>query len=248
MQLARILAGVGVMALAACTPAAEGPAPAAEPVAVAVETPFGPGPEQTDGEAFDATVSGAATWSGIEVPETARLIIEVRDVTRTDESATMVLKEEFPVAGGPPAAFSGTVSKFDLIPGGNLVLRARVQDGYAILLASDGDIDIADSGETAGLDVPLFNPEDLARGTPRKMITPEGTAYTCGGEALTIALEAGAAYVIFADGTAVKLDKLSEVVGGAAQFSNGRFVVEQSGSGILFGRGRAMPMACIAVD
>ena len=248
MQLARILAGVGVMALAACTPAAEGPAPAAEPVAVAVETPFGPGPEQTDGEAFDATVSGAATWSGIDVPETARLIIEVRDVTRTDESATMVLKQEFPVAGGPPAAFSGTVSKFDLIPGGNLVLRARVQDGYAILLASDGDIDIADSGETAGLDVPLFNPEDLARGTPRKMITPEGTAYTCGGEALTIALEAGAAYVIFADGTAVKLDKLSEVVGGAARFSNGRFVIEQSGSGILFGRGRAMPMACIAVD
>ena len=189
MQFARIVAGVGVMALAACTPEA----PAAAPVAEEVETPFGPGPEQTDGEAFDATVSGAATWSGIDVPETARLIIEVRDVTRTDESATLVLKEEFPVSGGAPAAFSGTVSKFDLIPGGNLVLRARVQDGYAILLASDGDIDIADSGETGGLDVALFNPEDLARGTPRKMITPEGTAYACGGEALTIALEAGAA-------------------------------------------------------
>jgi len=246
MRMMRILAGAGVMALSACTPATESPAPAAEPVAEEVETPFGPGPEQMDGEAFDASVSGAATWSGIDVPETARLVIEVRDVTRTDESANMVLKEEFPVSGGPPAAFSGTVSKFDLIPGGNLVLRARVQDGYAILLASDGDIDIADSGETAGLDVPLFNPEDLAGGTPRKMITPEGTAYTCGGEALTIALEAGAAYVIFADGTAVKLDKLSEVVGGAAQFSNGRFVVEQSGSGILFGRGRATPMACIA--
>ena len=245
MQFARFVAGVGVMALAACTPAAESTAPAAEPVAVEVETPFGPGPEQTDGEAFDATVSGAATWSGIDVPETARLIIEVRDVTRTDESATLVLKEEFPVSGGAPAAFSGTVSKFDLIPGGNLVLRARVQDGYAILLASDGDIDIADSGETGGLDVALFNPEDLARGTPRKMITPEGTAYACGGEALTIALEAGAAYVIFADGTAVELDKLNEVVGGAAQFSNGRFVVEQTGSGLRFGRGRAMPTACI---
>jgi hypothetical protein len=47
--------------------------------------PFGPGAEKTDGEAFDAVVSGAATWSEIDVPEMAQLIAEVRDVTRTDE-------------------------------------------------------------------------------------------------------------------------------------------------------------------
>jgi len=241
MRLVAILAGAGCLALAACSPAAETPA---EPVAEAVEAPYGPGADHIEGEAFDAVVSGAVTWEGGALPETARLIIEVRDLARPPEGGDIVLKTEFLVAAGSPAAFSATVSKFDLIPGGNLVLRARIQDGYAILLASDGDIDIADSGETAGLDVPLFNPEDLARGTPRPMITPGGTAYVCGGEAVTIAIEAGAAYVTFSDGNSAKLDKLDAVVGGSAQFTNGRFVVEQTGAGIRFGRGRATPMAC----
>ena len=246
MRSCAFLAGAVFLALAACSPAAETPETAAEPAAEAVEAPYGPGPDQVEGEAFDAVVSGAATWEGGALPETARLIIEVRDLTRPPEGGDIVLKEEFLVAAGSPAAFTGTVSKFDLIPGGNLVLRARIQDGYAIVLASDGDIDIADSGETAGLEVPLFNPEDLARGIPRPMITPGGTAYVCGGEPVTIAIEAGAAYVTFSDGNSAKLDKLETAAGSATQFTNGRFVVEQTGAGIRFGRGRATPMACTA--
>ena len=238
---AMLLAGAGCLVLAACSPAPETPA---EPMAEAAQAPYGPGPDHVDGETFDAVVSGAATWEDGTLPETARLIVEVRDLTRPPEGGDLLLKEEFPVTSGSPAAFSGTVSKFDLIPGGNLVLRARIQDGYAILLTSDGDVDIADSGETAGLDVPLFNPDDLAREIPRPMITPGGTAYICGGERVTIALEAGAAYVTFSDGNSAKLDKLDAVLGGSAQFTNGRFVVEQTGAGIRFGRGRATPMAC----
>jgi Type III secretion system lipoprotein chaperone (YscW) len=240
------LAGAGFLALAACSPAAETPEPTAEPVAEAVEAPYGPGPDHVEGEAADAVVNGTATWEGGALPETAKLIIEVRDLTRPPEGGDLLLKEEFLVAAGSPAAFLGTVSKFDLIPGGNLVLRARIQDGYAILLASDGDIDIADSGETAGLEVPLFNPEDLARGRPAQMITPAGTAYVCGGEPVTIAVEAGAAYVTFGDGTSVKLDKLETAAGANTQFTNGRFVVEQSGEALRFGRGRATPMVCTA--
>ncbi len=238
------LTGAGFLALAACSPAAEGPAPAAEPLAETVPSPFGPGPDHVEGEAADAVVSGEASWSGVDVPVTARLIIEVRDVTRTADVDDLLLREEFPVTAGSPVAFAGTVSKFDLIPGGNLVLRARVQDGAAILLASDGDIDVSDMGETAGLNVALFNPEDLARGQPGQMITPAGADYMCGGEALTIALEAGAAYVTFGDGTSVKLDKLTTAGGDATQFTNGRFLVEQSGAALRFGRGRATPMAC----
>ncbi len=240
------LTGAGFLALAACAPAAEGPAPAAEPAAETAASPFGPGADQTDGEEADAVVTGEASWSGVDVPATAKLIVEVRDVTRTPDVDDLVLREEFPVTAGSPVAFAGTVSKFDLIPGGNLVLRARIQDGAAILLASDGDIDITDMGETAGLNVALFNPEDLARGRPSRMITPQGAAYVCGGEALSIALEAGAAYVTFGDGTSVKLDKLTTAEGAAKQFSNGRFVVEQSGADLRFGRGRATPMACTA--
>ncbi len=244
MRLAVIFAGAGLSALAACSPAEDTPALPVEPSAETVETPYGPSPDAVEGEPLDATISGAATWNGPDMRQTARLIIEVRDITRPPEGGDLVLKAEFPVTSGSPAAFSGTVSKFDLIPGGNLVLRARIQDGYAILLASDGDVDIADGGETAGLDVPLFNPEDLARGTPRPMITPSGTTYVCGGEAVTIAVEAGAAYVTFSDGNSAKLDKLETAAGAVVQFSNGRFVVEQSGEAIAFGRGRATPMAC----
>ena len=240
MRLAVLLAGA---CLAACSPAEKSPPLELDPAAEQVEPPFGPGPDQTDGEAEDATFSGQVSWSGLTPPETARLIVEVRDVTRTADVDDLVFREEFP-ATASPAAFSGTVSKFDLIPGGNLVLRARLQDGHAILLTSDGDIDIADLGDTSGLDVALFNPEDLARGIPRKMVTPAGTAYICGGEALTIALEAGAAYVTFGDGTSVKLDKLETFEGAATQFSSGRFLVELRGEAILFGRGRAMPMVC----
>ena len=180
------------------------------------------------------------------MPETARLIVEVRDASRPEKD--LLMKEEFPVESGSPAAFSGSISKFDLIPGGNLVLSARLQDGYAILLASDGDIDIADYGDASGIEVPLFNPEDLVRGGPGQMITPSGTKYTCGGEALTIAVEAGAAYVTFADGTSARLDLLNTAAGANAQFSNGKLVVEQTAEGLRFGRGRAMPQPCVAAD
>jgi len=244
VRLALILAGAGISALAACSPAEDTPALPVEPFAETAETPYGPSPDAVEGEPLDASISGAATWSGPDMPQTARLVVEVRDITRPPEGGDLVFKAEFPVTSGSPAAFSGTVSKYDLIPGGNLVLRARIQDGYAILLASDGDVDIADTGETAELDVALFNPEDLARGTPRPMITPGGTAYVCGGEAVTIAAEAGAAYVTFSDGNSVRLDKLETATGASTQFSNGRFVVEQSGEAIRFGRGRATPMAC----
>ncbi|MFN7165086.1 MAG: YbaY family lipoprotein [Hyphomonas sp.] len=244
MRLALVLAGAGSLALAACTPAPETPAPAS-----ASQPPVEA--EAAQAEAPGAKVRGEATWSGLDAPETARLIIEVRDVTRTADVNDLVLKEEFAVAGGSPAAFSASIPAYDLIPEGNLVLRARLQDGYAILLASDGDIDIADTGETAGLQVPLFNPEDLARGRAGQMITPAGASYTCGGETLIIAVEAGAAYVTFGDGTSVRLDKLATGAGAATQFSNGRFVVEQGadeyGAPVLkFGRGRATPLPCTA--
>ncbi len=236
MRLALVFAGAGSLALAACTPAPETPAPA-----TSSKPPVEAEAAQT---ASGAAVRGEAIWSGLDVPETARLIIEVRDVTRTADVNDLVLREEFAVPGGAPAAFSASIPDHDLIPEGNLVLRARLQDGYAILLASDGDIDIADTGETAGLQVPLFNPEDLAGARAGQMITPSGASYTCGGQTLIIAVEAGAAYVTFGDGTSVRLDKLNEVVGGAAQFSNGRFVVEQAGAGLRFGRGRAVPQPC----
>lgn len=238
MRLSASLAGAGLLALAACSPAGETPVAAPEPVVDAEAEPVAEAAQEAG-----ASVSGEVTWSGLDMPETARLFIEVRDTTRTPDVDDLVLRQEFP-AGPSPLAFSVSIPDYNLIPDGNLVLRARLQDGYAILLASDGDTDIADAGETTGLSIPLYNPEDLARGRAGQMITPTGTDYTCGGEALTIAVEAGAAYVTFTDGTSVKLDKLDTAEGANAQFSNGKMLVEQSADGLAFGRGRAVPQAC----
>jgi len=247
-----LMAGAALFALAACSPAPEEAAPVADPVAEAALDEALANDDEA-GAPADATISGTANWDAVALPETARLIVEVNDLTRPPEGGNLLMREEFPVSGAPPVSFSGMVSKFDLIPGGNLVLSARVQDGFAILLATDGAVDIADHGETAGAELFLFNPEDLARGLPRKMITPEGWKYTCGGEAVTIALEAGAAYVTFGDGTSVKLPKMDGGAEGVTQFSTGRFLVEQrtdpAGTYTLrFGRGRATPMACISAQ
>lgn len=242
MRLGVLMAAAGAFALAACSPAPE-PAPEAE-VAATSEADLDAALAADDeaGAPADAVISGAASWTGLDLPETARLIVDVTDVTRPADN--LLMRQDIPITTGSPVAFTGTISKFDLIPGGNLVLTAKIQDGYAILLASDGQIDIADSGEISGLDVPLFNPEDIARGIPGKLITPQGTDYVCGGEPLNIALEAGAAYVTFSDGNAVKLDKLEGAEGSVTQFSNGRFLVEQASDGLRFGRGRAVPMPC----
>lgn len=237
MRAPALWLSAGLLALAACSPTAETPVadPGPEGAPTAVVTEGVP--------AAGATVSGAASWSGLEAPDTARLIVEIRDATRTPDVNDLVLQQEFP-AGDSPVAFTLELAPEQLREGSDFVLRARLQDGYAILLASDGNIDVAESGETAGLDVPLYDPEELARSGPRPMITPGGTAYTCGGEALTIAVEAGAAYVIFADGNAVKLDKLEGANGGAVQFTNDRFLVEQTGEDLRYGRGRAATQPC----
>jgi uncharacterized lipoprotein YbaY len=239
MRPGALLAGAAIAALAACSPAPASPAPASGPA-----DPAGPEAALEPAEAAPgASVSGEVTWAGLDLPETARLIVEVRDTARTADVDDLVLKQEFPSTPSP-LAFSASVPAEDLKPEGNLVLRARLQDGYAILLASNGDVDIADTGETPGLSIPLYNPEDLARGGPGGMITPSGAAYVCGGEAITIAVEAGAAYVTFADGTRAKLDKLTTAEGVNTQFSNGKLVVEQAGDGLRFGRGRAAVQPC----
>ena len=81
------------------------------------------------------------------------------------------------------------------------------------------------------------------------MITPSGWRYTCTGEPLTIAVEAGAAYVTFGDGTSVRLPKTDSAVAGVNQFSTGRFLVQQfmdpSGTyTVHFARGRAAALPC----
>ncbi|MFN7179782.1 hypothetical protein [Hyphomonas sp.] len=195
------------------------------------------------------TLSGEARWSGIEAPATTRLILEIRDLTRPAENGDVILHEEFPASGAGPVAYTGSLPAYELIPGGDLVLKARLQHGYAILRSTDGDIDIPDRGEVTGLSLELFDPEELAKGIPRVMITPSGRRYTCQGEPLTIAIEAGAAYVTFGDGTSVKLPKTASAVDGVNQFSTGRFLVQQfmdpSGSDTLhFARGRAAALPC----
>ncbi len=245
-RLIASLAGAGIFALAACSPAAEEPVAAPESVSVEAEA------ESAKAEAASEsaeqipkgfTVNGEVTWTG-ELPalDQPRLIVEIYQ--RGPDGERSMASSSAPVEGGPPLSFHVLMTAQPQDVMDTLILRARLQDGYAILLATDGDIDL--SGGTSDLDIALYNPEDIVRGRTGQMITPAGMAYACGGEAMTIAIEAGAAYVTFADGTSVKLDKLETAGGAATQFTNGRFLVEQSGEEIRFGRGRAVPQACTA--
>ncbi|MDP1556233.1 MAG: YbaY family lipoprotein [Hyphomonas sp.] len=246
MRLAAVLAGAGSLALAGCAPAPETPAPAS-----ASQTPAEAEAALQADDWAGVTVRGEVSWpSGVTRSDQAVIIVEVHDLDRGAD-AEPVGKLLTPALLGPPVEFMLPLSSKAVSEAGDLVLRARLQDDYAILLASDGDIDIADSGETAGLSIPLYNPEDLARGRSGQMITPTGARYTCGGEALIIAVEAGAAYVTFGDGASVRLDRLDGAPGAATQFSNGRFLVEQGtdeygAPALKFGRGRAVPQACTA--
>jgi uncharacterized lipoprotein YbaY len=241
MRLFASLAGAGFLALAACSPAPEtpvaDPGPEGAPTAAVTEG-------ATEDEAHGVLVSGQVTWDdSSSLPDDTALHVEIRDLDLGQDAAPLKVLITV-VDSGSPLEFAWPVPVDSLPEGANLGVRARLQSGYAILFASDGAVDIADTGETAGLQIELFNPEDLARGAPRPMITPAGTDYTCGGEALTIAVEAGAAYVTFADGNSVKLNKLATADGANTQFSNGKMLVEQADDGLRFGRGRAVPQAC----
>lgn len=236
MSIRPLLAAIGLAGLVACTPAPQAPAAALDSVAPAAETPAG------------ATVSGEVFYlERIALPETAMLVLEVLDLSRTPDVDDLVLKTETPAGPGSPVAFSVTVPADTIAADANLVLRPRIQDGFAILMAAESDTPVATSGETSGLSIRLMTPEAIqaAKGAP--MITPGGTAYDCGGETLTIAIEAGAAYVTFADDTSEKLDKLDGTPEGVTRFSNGRLMVEDrrdeyGASTIQFGRSETMPV------
>ncbi|MEQ9507030.1 MAG: hypothetical protein RLO80_12265 [Hyphomonas sp.] len=246
MRLTTGLASAGLLALAACSPPADSPVadpgPEGAPTAVVAEAAA---PEESaDAKPVGTMVYGTITWSDqLDGLENKELLVEIRHAgLAEDENGLSRLTN--PNLTSPPVAFHVPLPVQPQEIMDTLTLRARVQEGYAILLSTDGEIDI--SGGTSDLTIELYNPEDLARGAPRPMITPGGTAYTCGGEALTIAVEAGAAYVTFADGNSVKLDKLATADDANIQFSNGRMLVEQAGDSLSFGRGRAMPQPCSA--
>jgi hypothetical protein len=199
-------------------------------------------------EAAPLTVTARLSWSApLDTPEAKVFTAEIRDPGLDPEADPVA------VITGPawplPVGFAAPLSGQDRSTAETFAIRARIQDGYAILLATDGDYPLAPALTPEGLTLELFDPEDLARGNPRVMITPAGSRYTCNGEPLTIAVEAGAAYVTFGDGTSVKLPKTDSAVDGVNQFSTGRFLVQQfmdpSGSYTLhFARGRAAALPC----
>lgn len=198
-------------------------------------------------EAGPLTVTGTLNWSApLNAPEEKVFTAEIRDPTLGPEADPVA------VITGPawplPVGFAAPLSGQDRSTAGTLTIRARIQDGYAILLATDGDQPLAPGLTPEGITLDLYDPEELARQSPRDD-HPAGSRYTCKGEPLTIAVEAGAAYVTFGDGTSVKLPKTASGVDGVNQFSTGRFLVQQfidpSGSYTLhFARGRAAALQC----
>lgn len=223
--------------LTACAPAQESPAPASG----LATTPAGP-----EVSVARLTLSGEVRFpEGTAVPEDARLILELYPEITADASADPLLRREILAAPGNVHPFTLELPAASLGDGPHR-LSARLQSGYAILLASKRPVRITGPRDLTGIVLELADPEALVIGPA---ITPAGTPYVCGGERVILALEAGAAYITYPSGQSARLRRLETSGDEAEQFSNGLLLIErrldENANEILaLAQGDAMPQPC----
>ncbi len=149
--------------------AAESPAPNAGRAADPVESPFGPGPEQTDGEAEDSVISGAATAT---VDGLGRLTINGAN------GAGFVAKRAVPAGGAAeadPALLQGADWVVEDLNRGGVIDNTRL----TLTFGADGKV----SGST---NCNRFNGTFTATATSVSFGPLAMTRRACTGEALSL--------------------------------------------------------------
>lgn len=185
----------------------------------------------------------------IALPPDAVLRVTVQDVSRMDVAAPTLAQVEAPAANGPPFPFRIEVPRDGLTPQSRVAVRAQILSGYAILFTSTEHHGVAFDGAQLRIRV---SPVEAASGAGGRPVTPTPTSYACGGEALRIAFEEGAAYLTFADGETLRLERLRAAGGEDREaprvFTNGRLTIRQEIEGarqVSFARGRAAFLPCV---
>lgn len=185
----------------------------------------------------------------IALPPGAVLRVTAQDVARVDAAAPTLAQIETPATNGPPFAFRLDVPRDRLTPQSQVAVRAQILSGSAILFTSTEHHGVAFDGATLRIRV---SPVEAASGAGGRPVTPTPTTYICGGETLRIAIEEGAAYVTFADGETLRLERLraaGEDQEAPRLFTNGRMTIRQNIEGpeprVSFARGRAALLPCM---
>lgn len=237
LLLAAALTAAGCSKEPEALPAGPAPTPAAETLAP---------------QSREITASGEVEWPArAGLPGDAFLRVTLSDVSRQDAASTPLAEETYPVAAGPPVAFSLTADG-DIDPRAQLSVAAQISDGAALLYTSDTRNTVSATDGAADLSIRLVAvgaaPGTGAGGAP---VTPAPVAYQCGTERIEIAIEAGAAFVTGADGGTSKLEKLAGGDGAPQTFTNGRMTVffdgsDMDGLKLRFAHGKAAAMDCDA--
>lgn len=211
--------------------------------------PSAPAPV-TDAATAAFTAAGEVTWpADAALPEGAFLRVKLLDVSRADAASVTLSEATYPIADGPPAAFSLTTGA-PIDPRTQLSVRAEISDGTALLFTSDTHTPVPPVGGAGDLLISLVAvdpaPGSGAGGAP---VTPVPVAYRCGEETVAIAIEAGAAYVTPEGGDTVTLKMLSGGDSAPQSFTNGFITVFFDGSDfdglkLRLARGRAAAVDC----
>ena len=231
--------GAAIAVLAACAPSGGPGKPSDAAETAPVET----------AETAPAAVAGSVDIpAGATLPDDAVLKVELR--APQDGATTAVTPplaaETFPVAGAPPYAFEIALPE-GVAEDSPLVVSARIQSGYAILFNNLSGVPVSDDGTPVAIS--LVSTDMMGSAGGPVAVTPVPKPYECGGTAVAIAIETGAAYVTLDGGAVQQLDLLVGTPGNARQYSNGKLVVqverdEYGAEAISFARGRAAPLPC----
>lgn len=189
---------------------------------------------------------------GADLPAGAIVRVVAQDVARQDVAAPELARVEAPATNGPIFTFSIAIPRERLTPHSQLAIRAQILLGYGILYTSTQRYDIAVDRPNAPLRI-VVTAVDGGTGAGGRPVTPTPQSYHCGGERMQVAFEEGAAFLTFADGATVRLDRLrpegAEDPEAPRLFTNGRVTLRQETEGtagpiVSFARGRAAFVTC----
>lgn len=188
----------------------------------------------------------------VSLPEGAIARLQIRDVSKQDVAAEIIASKDRPI-DRLPAPFALTAPRSAVSPRAELAIFAQIVAGERLLYitASRTPAEPQDpSGSVTARLTKVSAPQESAPGTGAgaMMITPPQDLHDCGGERLLIAVEAGGAFVTFADRSTLLLPLLSADAAAAEKiFTDGAatLVVEAAGERrVRFARGRAALLDC----
>jgi uncharacterized lipoprotein YbaY len=209
----------------------------------------------SDAESGPQMVVRGALDAGDDVmlPEGAIARVQIQDVSKQDVAAEILASVDIPVER-LPVSFTLTTARSSIPARAVIAVSARVTVDDRLLYINPSrtpvDPKLEDGFVVARL-TKVNAPAETAPGTGAggMMITPPQDAYDCGGERLLIAIEAGGAFVTFADRSTLLLPLLpAKEAAPEKVFTNGAatiFVNEAGERRLRFARGRAAALDCI---